>query len=308
MADESKTGGDFSGTVVVLGSTGNIGSATVNALSSSYGGSATIKAAARNPESDKAKALAKLAGVSVVKGDMADPASVAEAVTGADVVIIVTPGAENRAQLAVNAAKAVAGAGVTNIAAVSVPFAEDSTHLFAKQFRELEAGVREAAPTAVFVKLPLFTDNLWASAQTIKTMGKFFTPCAVDKPYVTVAVADAGAVLATIAGNFAAHAGKSYVITSDRSTLAEVAAAASAAVGKEITAVEVPDEAAVKAMVGLGFPEWQARGVVELWNLIRAGDANVSEASGDLETILGRPGTTTKAWFEAVKGGFTAAE
>ena len=75
--EESKTA-TFTGTVLVIGSSGTIGSAAVTALSSAFGSGATIKAGTRNPDSDKAKELSKLAGVTAVKADAGDAASVAE--------------------------------------------------------------------------------------------------------------------------------------------------------------------------------------------------------------------------------------
>ena len=184
MAEESKT---FDGTVLVLGATGNIGQAAVKALSDKYGATATIKAGTRNPESDKAKALAKLPGVTAVKAS-AGGEGVAEEAKGADVVYVVTPGSEDRAELAISAVKTASGAGATNFVVVSVPFTAESTHLFARQFQKLDAGVREAAPTAVLLKLPFFTDNQWGNAATIKSMGKFFAPVKPDAAYATITV------------------------------------------------------------------------------------------------------------------------
>ena len=58
--------------VLVLGSTGHVGNATINALVAR--GVAT-RAGTRDPSSEKAVALAALAGVEVVKADMGKDAA-----------------------------------------------------------------------------------------------------------------------------------------------------------------------------------------------------------------------------------------
>lgn len=297
MADESKT---FDGTVLVLGATGNVGQAAVNALSAKYGASATIKAGTRNPESDKAKALSKLPGVTVVKASAGDAASVTEEAKGVDVVYVVTPGTEDRAEKAIAAVKAVQAAGVENVVVLSVPYWEDSTHLFAKQFMKLDAAVRELSSTAVLLKLPFFTDNQWGNAATIKSMGKFFAPVDGDLAYSTIAVGDAGEAAAAVIGDFATHKGKTYTLVSDTVSSNDIAAAYAAALGKEVTFVQVPPEAAQKAMLDMGFPAWQVDGVLELWAL----GSKLVFPDSDLEALIGRKGTTTAAWIQAVKGGF----
>lgn len=301
--EESKTTAAFTGTVLVTGATGNIGKALVNALAAAYP-SATIKAGTRNTDSDKAKALAAISGVTVVKAS--DEASVTQEAKGADVVVIVPPGSEDRATLSVTAVKAAAAAGATNLVVYSV--STDGDFLFARQFKELEAGVRAVSDTAVFLKLPFFTDNMWANAGTIKTMGKFFAPVPVDTPITQVTVGDAGEAGAAVVGAFDKYAGQSFKLVSNRATNAEFATAFSAALGKEVTAVQVPPEAAKKSMLDLGFPEWQVDGILELYAIINSSDAavrsTVNYESEDVATLLGRPGTTVEQWVSAVKGGF----
>ena len=53
--------------VLILGSSGNVGFATVNALSSN---GTTTRAGVRDPSSEKAKQLAALANVEVVAADL----------------------------------------------------------------------------------------------------------------------------------------------------------------------------------------------------------------------------------------------
>ena len=299
MASESKN--DF--TVLVVGATGNIGKQVVTALSSKYPG-ATIKAGTRNPDSDKALALGGIDGVTVVKAH--DSATIAEEAKGAEFLVIVPPGSEDRAAQGVAAAKAATAAGVTKIISYSVPGVADV--LFARQFRELERGIRAVSANTIFLRLPFFTDNNWGHAATIKGMGKIFAPVPVDVNYAQVTVADAGEAGAAALAQFDRFAGQAFTLVSNHASQAEIAAAFSKAVGKEVTAVQVPPAAAKEALLGAGFPEWQVDGILELWAALSSDDvarhAAVNVASRDLEVLLGRKGTSIEQWVEAVKGAF----
>lgn len=297
-AEESK----YDGTILVTGATGNIGFAAVRALSAAVGSSATIKAGTRNVEGDKAKALNELAGVTAVKASAAD-GSLAEEAKGADAVYVVTPGAENRAELAVEIIKVAAAAGVKKIVAVSIPQFEGGTHLFQKQFEKLEKEAREAFEGVTFLRLPFFTDNLYGFAGTVKGMGKIFSSQNPEKDYSSITVADAGAAAVAVLTNDG-HAGKTYTLVSSVSTYNKIAAALAAALEKEVVAVQVPDAAAKEAMLGMGFPEWQVDGILELVNLINTDVEAVKSDPGDLETLIGRKGQTIEEWVAGAKPAF----
>ena len=261
-----------------------------------------MKAGTRNPDSDKAKALSALEGVTAVKAS--DAATVEAESKGVDAVFIVTPGCEDRASVAISYAKAAVAAGVSKIVVVSVPFKTSATHLFARQFRELEAGVREVSSDAVFLGLPFFTDNQWGNAGTIKSMGKIFAPVKPDLAFSSIAVQDVPPAFFSVLTKFDTCKGKKFVLTSDVQSYSSIAKSFSEALGKEVTYVQVPNEAAKKAMMDMGFPEWQVDGILELFDLINAGDDTVTSVSTDLETLTGKKGTSTAAWAASVKAGF----
>ena len=180
MAEETKA---FDGEVLVIGATGTIGQATVKYLS---GKVRSVKAGTRNPESENAKALAELEGVTVVKAG--DAATIEAESKGVDVVFIVTPTADDCASLVVTFAKAAAAGGVSKFVAISIPYGDADTHKFARQFRALEAGLREVSRDTVFLRLTFFTDNhAVENVETIKGLGKVFCPIRADLPFATSA-------------------------------------------------------------------------------------------------------------------------
>ena len=75
--------------IAVLGATGAQGGGLVRAIQADTGSGFRARAVTRNPDSDKAKALAAL-GAEVVQGDVSDPASLTRAFQGAHGAYCVT--------------------------------------------------------------------------------------------------------------------------------------------------------------------------------------------------------------------------
>jgi uncharacterized protein YbjT (DUF2867 family) len=157
--------------VLVLGSSGLVGKATVKSLSESYADKVTIKAATRDPS--RIKDLAELNGVDVVAIDMAgaDTKDKVKA-TGAAAVYIVTPGVPNRDEMVKKAATASRDAGVMNLLVVSSPLVgtemEDTEHL-GRPFSVIESHVKSLGVQYTILRLPFFIDNNWQHVDSIKS-------------------------------------------------------------------------------------------------------------------------------------------
>jgi len=105
--------------IAVLGATGAQGGGLVRAITSDKGGAFKARAITRNPDSDKARALAKL-GAEVVAADVDDEASLRRAFDGAHGAFCVTFfwdhfSAEKEIAEAANMAKAAKDAGVKHV-------------------------------------------------------------------------------------------------------------------------------------------------------------------------------------------------
>ncbi len=105
--------------IAVLGATGAQGGGLVRAIQADRNSEFRARAVTRNPESDKAKALAGL-GAEVVKGDVDDPASLVKAFQGAHGAFCVTFfwdhfSAERETGEAREMAKAAKAAGVSHV-------------------------------------------------------------------------------------------------------------------------------------------------------------------------------------------------
>jgi hypothetical protein len=75
-------------------------------------------------------------------------------------------------------------------------------------------------------------------------------------------------------------------------------------VGKDVTYVNVPCEAAKDAMIGLGMPDWLADIYNELFTNFSQNGANF--ATNDVEEITGHPATTYEQFVKDFAGAFGA--
>lgn len=132
-----------------------------------------------------------------------------------------------------------------------------------------------------------------------------------------------------------------YHLTMPSTTDDEIAAAFSKALGRKIEHVQVPPEAAKKAMMDKGFPEWQVRrhpercstallylrnysshepiqlivvfesclaqvdGILELYKSFNESNGFTNLYNGDIERLTGKQPTTAEQWMSQVKGGFS---
>ena len=288
--------------VFVIGASGNVGSATIQALSTKYADKLEILAGVRNP--DKADKI-KLPGVTIVQAEMGAKDKLTETFKGVDALFIVTPGAENRAPLSIATAEAAKEAGVKFILAVSVPIASLTDTIIGRQLSELEGKISSLGVPYTFIRLPHFVDNNWGFKDTIQGQSAFYGPINPDKPFTPVVVEDAGNAAATILSDYTKHTNKTYTIVSDRYTHNELAKAFSEVLGKEIKYIQVPYDAAKQAFLGKGYPEWQVDGVLEIFKLIDndAPETNQSDLSV-YKTLTGEEPTSVKAWIAKYDGAF----
>jgi len=289
--------------IFVIGATGNIGSATLQALSTKYAGKFDIRAGVRNP--DKADKLRGLAGVTVVQASQGDKDNLVGVFKGVDALYIIAPGAENRAELVIATAEAAKAAGVKFLLVLSVPTADLTDTIFGRQLNETERAVTKLNIPHAFLRLPLFVENYWAFKDPIQSQSSIYSPVDPSQPFTSVVVDDAGKAAAAVLADWRKHENKTYTIISDRHSYGDVAKEFSEAVGKEVKYVRVPYDAAKQSFLQAGVPEWQTDGILELYKLIDAGSPATNYADlGDFEKITGEKPTNLKAWLSKVGGAF----
>ena len=243
----------------VIGASGNIGLATLQVLSSKYADKLEIRAGVRDPE--KAEKVKAIAGVNVVQAAQGDKAQLVTALAGVTSLYIVVPGVENRADLSIKTAEAAKEADVKHLVVVSVLTAELTDTVFGKQFDSIEKAISKLGVPYTFLRLPLFVENYFGDYSKDVCHNQTRNP---SKSYTPVVVGNAEKAAAAVLADPLKHVNKTYAIVSDRHTHNDVAKAFSEALGKEITVTTNTYEEAKKFMMGIGFPEWQVDGILEL--------------------------------------------
>jgi len=287
--------------IAVIGASGNVGVATVTALSRMFGKTHRILAIARDVKKKEAVGLSFLPGVHVVTGDMSQVQALAHTLQGCDAVYIVTPGDNDRAALATNAINASKAAAVKHLLVVSIPTVATNT-IFGKQFGMVEEATKKAGIPFTILRLAIFFENMWGFKKSVSEQGQMFGPVKPDNKHTPVAMADIGLASAVILGNPAPHTGRTYTLCTDQPfSFNEVARAFSRALGKPVTYVSVPYEASSKALAGFGLPQWQIEGIHELYQFI---DADKYTFESDFKPITGKNPTTIEQWVTTVAPAF----
>ena len=285
--------------VFVIGASGNIGSATVSALAAKYADKVEIRAGVRNP--DKAPESIKAPGVTIVQAVMGEKEKLKEIFKGVDALFIVTPGVKERASLTTLTAEAAKEAGVKFLMVIS---GRPSPNTFlGKQLQEVEDNVIKVGVPHCFICLPFFMENNWGNRETIVGQSAFYASLSPDTPNIYVVVEDAGKATAAILADYTKHEGKSYDITSNCFTNAELAAAFTEALGKEVKYVQVSLDAIKQGMMSKGVPEWQAEALLEQLKSIE----DRGGLKGDLsvfESLTGEKPMSMKAWVTKNAAGF----
>ena len=265
--------------VLVTGATGNTGRALIDALNER---GAPVRAMVRG-DADRARLPAD---VPAVAGDFDDPGSIAAALKGAGRAYLVTPSSEQAEAQQLRFADLAAEAGVRHLVVLSqLAASEHSPVRFLRYHAVVERHVRELGIGYTFLRPNLFFQGLFAFAGPIAAQGQFYAPVG-DAPVSAIDVRDIAAV-AAVALTETGHEDATYTLTGPAAiTHAQIAAALSAALGREITFVDVPPEAFADNLRGV-LPPWQVEGLLEDYAHYRRGEAAL--VSPAVAEITGRP-------------------
>ncbi len=267
-----------SGTVLVTGATGNIGSGLVPALRA-----AGVNVRALVHDESKAHPLTD-AGVEVVFGDLDKPETLEAAVAGVSKIYLLTwngPTALQQANNVIRAAKAVDSPLIVRQSG----FGPEKSRII-KHHLEVEDNLKSSGLPYTILSPTFFMQNTMMAAQTVASDGAVYMPMKNGKlGMVDVRdIVDVAVKLLTEEG----HQGKTYTLTGPESiSFHHVAAVLSRVVGKEVKYVDVPLEAGRQAMIGMGVPEWIAEGFGELFDGFSENWADL--VYNDVEHLTGHP-------------------
>ena len=277
-------------TFLITGATGGLGGYALQSLQGLVPAS-QIYALARNEQ--KAQTL-KAKGVQVRLGDYADEASLEAAFEGVDRILFVSGAPGNRQQEHRNVVNAAKKAGVSFIAYTSFAQADKVNNMLSTDHQFTEKIIAESGIAHAFLRNNWYLENETTLLKAAVSSGEL--PFAAGEATVGWALkreyAEAAAQVLAGKRTFPAV----IELSGKPVTYTQLAAAASEATGKTITAKPLDDDAFVQALLGLHVPEGGAKGLLAVQQLIKAGDLEV--ASHDFEDVLGKPLT---ALTDAVK-------
>lgn len=262
--------------ILITGGTGNSGGEIVRTMASK---GVPFRILARNPA--KAASL-KSPGVEIVAGDLADPASLPVALKGVERVLLLAPPVPDQVELESNLVNAAKAAGVAHIVKFSAMTADTkSPSRFPRAHGQVEDLIKKSGLAWTFIRPTFFMQNLLGLAGMVK-QGTLYQPAGTAKAGF-VDTRDIAAVAAS-ALTESGHAGKAYDVTGPELLgYDDVAAIFTKVTGRPVRYQDIPLAAAREAMVGMGIPPWNADGINELMDQMRAGDYQyVTRAVSDI--------------------------
>jgi NAD(P)H dehydrogenase (quinone) len=287
-------------TILIIGAAGNNGVATLEALTEKHQKDFTIRAGVRS-EAKARELQVKFPGIETAILDLNKPETLAPAYKGVDKLFLILGNVENREEHAKNAIDAaVASASVKQVLFYSVVGAEYEAILFARQFRAGEKYLEASGLKWTHLRTIFFQENFLGWADGIK-QGAFYFGIR-DGQFAPLNVGDIGEIAANILTS-EGHEGQAYNITGPELLSGQdFAKVFSSVTGKPVQYISPDNATTLQSLLDTGWPEWQAKGLVELFNLF--GDNLAAVISPDGEKLLGRPLTRLQSFVAANKSAF----
>jgi uncharacterized protein YbjT (DUF2867 family) len=262
--------------ILVIGASGTIGSELVKQLAAT-GESVRAGYRTRRPT---------VPGVEPVQIDLATGEGLDAALAGADAVFLLAGEMEDQAAAEIYVVEAAKRAGVKRLVKQSVLAAESEAYSFARIHRQAERAVEASGIAYTFLRPGSFMQNFVTyHGDTIRAQNAIYLPCGNAREAFVDArdIASVAAVALITDG----HDGKAYdLLGAEPLTYAEAAEKLSAALGRRIQYVDIPDADFRKAMLGTGLPEPSIDRLASLYGYIREG--NFPTQSTAIKDFTGR--------------------
>lgn len=289
-------------TILVTAASGQLGRLVIESLLARGAEPATLVASARD-----ASKLADVAarGIRTVELDYARPETIAPALEGVDTVLLVS-GTEfgNRAAQHRNVIEAAAAAGVAKLVYTSASRATTADFAVAAEHKATEEAIAAAGVPAVILRNNWYTENYTADVARAASTGVIASSAGAGRVASATRAdfADAAAVVLLEDG----HVGAAYELGGDVAwSYADLAAAASEVVGREVAYTPLTTAEHVAALEGAGLDAGTAGFVAAIDEGISRGV--LADTDGTLSRLIGRPTTPLVDGLRAAVGEAQAA-
>lgn len=269
-------------TILIVGTTGNIGRELTKQLLAQK---VPFRAMVRSTKG--LEAFSQIEGVELVIGDLNDAKTVADALKGIERAFLLTNSSEQAQTQQLTFVEEASRAGVKQIVKLSQWAADvNSPVRFLRYHAIVENKIEELGIAHTFLRPNLFMQGLLSFQQTIVNQGKFFAAVG-DAKISIVDVRDIAAVAAA-ALTEDGHAGKTYNITGPEAlSHQEMAEKLSTVLNRQIQFVDISPESMGETLASIGFPNWQADGLIEDYAHYHRGEA--STVTTDIKDVTGKP-------------------
>jgi uncharacterized protein YbjT (DUF2867 family) len=288
--------------VLVCGAAGNTGRAVVESLLQQSRGSVEVRAAVRSL--DKGRDLEKKGAV-LVQMDFADGESVRKALQGVDRLWVAPPNPSKsskpyeRAALAVNVMDEAKAAGVSFILLGSALYSDEELVLFHREFRLAERHLVPLGVSYCVLRMSMFMENIVLFKAPLRS-GTLPQPLGQGR-FSPVSVGDIGRMAASILQHYERHSHSYYAITGPQALSGDdMSAALSRVLGRDIRYIAANDDDAFKLLQDSGMPEWQIKGLIELYKLFRDNVVK-PDPSPDYKKVTGQTGTDFETAMRALR-------
>lgn len=282
--------------IIVTGATGQLGRQIVEHLLTRLPAQ-RLGVSVRDP--GKAQDLAER-GVRVVRGDFADPATLAQAFEGAEQVLITSVNqlGEEAVRQHGQAIEAARVAGARRVLYTSHQAANPSSAFVpARDHAATEALLRASGVPFVALRNGFYAESALYQLEGLRSSDVLALP--QDGPVSWTARADLAEAAAVILAAPERFEGVTPPLTAAAAlTFDDVAQLAPEVLGKAVGRATVSDDEYVAARVAQGFPDAMAQMLLGLYVASRVGEFNVVDPT--LEGLLGRPPTQFQTvWQDA---------
>jgi uncharacterized protein YbjT (DUF2867 family) len=279
LMSSKRTKEDAMTTILVTGSTGTIGTRTVQRLASMPG--ITVRAAVhRRPASPQPK------NVQLLEFDIGDRADLIAAASGVDAALLITPSVPNQVELAEQAVNALVVADVPRLVRLSAIGADwQEPALFMREHAETEKQIVASGIPYTFLRPNSYMSNFLT----------FYRPD--PEGNVCLPWGDAGVSLvdprdvADVAAEVLTtgdHVGNAYTLTGPEPITAnEIASIISKTTGRRINYVDMPEEAMRQGMLTQGLPAVMVDSVLDLFATNRS--RKTAAVTDAIREITGHP-------------------
>jgi uncharacterized protein YbjT (DUF2867 family) len=254
--------------ILITGATGTVGKELVKLL-------ARPEEPIRVMVRDRTKAAAiAYPGANIVEGDLRLSDTLDKALSGVHKAFLLSPPDERQAEIEGNFVTAAARSNVKHIVKLSaLGAAENSPARLLRGHAETERRIEESGIPYTFLRPCAFMQNFLAYRDSIIQRGEFYAPMGGGRVGI-VDVRDVAAVAAEVLEEYG-HENKVYDVTGPESlSYADAAARLTEALGKPVTYVDVPPEAARDSMLQSGMSPWFADALLELFALWKVNAAS----------------------------------